>query len=63
MTELQEEMGFPRTFLMQAYLAKGQTFAQKACPTKNNSPVIFDTEEFEKWRTAIQKAENKALPR
>lgn len=58
-----KEMGFPEKFLMIAYLTKGQTFAQKLNTVKKNSPIIFDTEGFEKWRLNRLAAENKALPR
>ena len=57
------KMGFPETFLLTAYRTKGQTFAQKKDPYKSNSPILFDTEEFEKWRMRRLKAENMALPR
>lgn len=56
-------MGFPETFLLAAYRSRGQTFAQKKDPAKSNSPILFDTEEFEKWRMRRLKSENKALPR
>jgi len=62
LTELRK-MGFPEQFLLLAYLAKGQTFAQKVDPTKKNSPIMFETEGFEKWRMQRQQTENKALPR
>ena len=48
-TEL-EKMGFPREFLEYSYRRKGQNFACKINPAKSNSPIIFDTEEFEKFR-------------
>lgn len=56
-TEL-EKLGFPRESLMAAYRRRGQTYAWKANPAKRNSPIIFDTEAFEKWR--IQMASRKA---
>lgn len=49
MTEL-EKLGFPREHLEYAYRRKGQTFAFKMNPTKKNSAILFDTEEYEKWR-------------
>ena len=63
--KLQElvKMGFPQTFLLDAYRSKGQTFAQKKDPNKSNSPILFDTEEFEKWRMRSLKAENMSIPR
>lgn len=57
------EMGFPEEMLMNAYRTKGQTFAQKMTPGKKKSPIIFDTEEFEKWRIKQLKAENESLYR
>lgn len=47
-TEL-EKMGFPREYLLYAYRRKGQNYAWKAIPARN-SPILFDTEVFEKWR-------------
>ena len=44
------EMGFPEEFLDSAYRESNQSFAQKINPYKKNSPIIFDTEEFDKWR-------------
>ena len=48
-TEL-EKMGFPEEFLFRAYRVRGQTFAQKLNPAKRNSPILFDTSGFDKWR-------------
>ena len=45
-----EKMGFPREMLNRAYREKGQTFAWKMNPLKSNSPLVFDTDGFEKWR-------------
>ena len=47
-TEL-EKMGFPREYLLYAYRRKGQNYAWNATPARN-SPILFDTEVFEKWR-------------
>ena len=47
-TEL-ERMGFTRSFLLSAYRRKGQAFAWKNSHAPN-SPIMFDTEKFEKWR-------------
>lgn len=44
------KMGFPEEYLLMAYRSRGQTFAWKMNPTKSNSPILFDTEGFEKWR-------------
>lgn len=51
-TEL-EKMGFPREFLLYAFRRKGQTYAWKMNPAKPNSTIVFDTENFEKWRCRI----------
>lgn len=53
-----EKMGFPDEFLLYAYRRRGQTYAWKVNPTKKNSPIVFDTESFEKWR--VQMASGKA---
>lgn len=53
------KMGFPRSFLDEAYRERGQDFAQKGA--KKNSPIFFDTELFEKWRERKQREENRAL--
>jgi hypothetical protein len=45
-----KSMGFPEEYLLFAYRSKGQTFAWKMNPTKSNSPILFDTEGFEKFR-------------
>lgn len=44
------EMGLPESYLMRAYATPGQTFACRANPMDKKSPILFDTEEFEKWR-------------
>lgn len=60
-TELMAIFGFPEEFLDRAYRQRGQTFAQKLNPTKRNSPIIFDTVGFEKWRMKQLKMENKVV--
>ena len=57
------KMGLPKEVLFEAYRSKGQTFAQKINPLKPNSPIIFDTAGFEKWRIDRCKAENAGIPR
>ena len=47
------EMGFPEEFLDSAYRES----------YKKNSPIIFDTEEFDKWRLRKLRDENKAIRR
>ena len=49
-------MGFSYQYLRRAYGTPGQTFATKVSPLKSNSVILFDTEEFEKWR--VQDIEN-----
>ena len=55
------KMGFPRSFLDEAYRERGQDFAQKGA--KKNSPIFFDTELFEKWRVRKLANENQAMQR
>lgn len=57
------DMGIPESMLMNAYREKGQNFAQKIDPKRSNSPIVFDTAEFDKWRMKMQRAENKAIIR
>lgn len=56
-------MGIPESMLMNAYREKGQNFAQKIDSKRSNSPIVFDTAEFDKWRMKMQRAENKAIIR
>lgn len=49
------ELGFPVWYLRTCYWTKGQTFAVKANPKNKNSPILFDTEKFEKWRLQQEK--------
>ena len=58
-----EVMKTSEQMLLNAYRIKGQTFAQKSDPTKRNSPIIFFTKQFEKWREEQQKIENRSIPR
>ena len=53
-------LGIPEEMLMLASNEKRQTFAQKINPYKKNSPIIFDTEEFEKWRLKLLRTEQKS---
>lgn len=43
------KFGIPKVTLLEAYDTPGQTFARKISPLKKNSPIIFDTDGFEKW--------------
>ena len=58
-------MGFSNKLLQEAYKSKGQTFAQKINPSapNGNSPIVFDTDGFEKWRIDRCKVENAGIPR
>lgn len=56
-------MGFPKEMLMNAYRYPGQRFAQKIDPAKKNSPIVFNTEEFDKWLRRRQKTENNSIVR
>ena len=59
--EMRDVIGIPEEMLMRAYRTKGQKFAQKMDPKKRNSPIIFITEGFERWREEQQALENKAV--
>lgn len=48
-TELRQ-MGFPRSVVDRAARSKGQRFCWRSNPKNPRSPLLFDTEEFEKWR-------------
>ncbi len=56
-------MGFPKEMLMNAYRYPGQRFAQKIDARQKNSPIVFDTEEFDKWRLKMLQTENKSIMR
>lgn len=55
------KLGYTKDFLMSAYRVPGQRFAMKENMLKSNSVIIFDTEEFEKWRMKKLAAENKVI--
>lgn len=55
------KLGYTKEFLMNAYRVPGQRFAMKENMLKSNSVIIFDTEEFEKWRMKNLAAENKVI--
>ena len=57
------KMGFPEELLDRAYREMGQTFAYKISPTKKNSPIMFDTAGFERWRLKQIQTENRSLQR
>lgn len=43
-------LGFPEKMLLRASREKNQTFAFKMNPFAKNSPLLFDTAGFERWR-------------
>lgn len=55
-----EQMGFPKEYLLRAYHSRGQTFATKMNPAKPNSPIIFNTEGFDRWMQQEIKAQRAA---
>lgn len=57
------EMGFPREFLMLAYRSKGNNFASKINPLRDNSGIFFETAGFEKWRLKQIDMQVKSIPR
>ena len=46
-TELYK-MGIPKT-VIQLAIAENKEFIRKTNPVKKNSPLVVDTEEFDKW--------------
>lgn len=50
-TEL-KEMGYPEEWLRTIYRSRHQKIAWKMDESKRNSPILFDTEELEKFRIA-----------
>lgn len=44
------KMGFPEDVLLRASREKNQTFCWRQNPKNRTSPLLFDTEGFEKWR-------------
>lgn len=59
-TEL-KKLGFAERFLREAYRLPGQRFAMKQNMLKVKSPIVFDTDEFEKWRMKNLIAENRII--
>ena len=45
-----KEMGFTEDYLLYVYRNNKTAIAWKMNPTKRNSSILFDTEEFEKFR-------------
>lgn len=57
------KLGFPEALLLRASMEQGQTFAFKANPLSRTSPLLFDTEGFEKWRLKQAKNLVKSMPK
>lgn len=49
MSEL-KAMGFAESYLLYVFRRNDKAIAWKANPCSQNSPILFDTEEFEKRR-------------
>lgn len=52
-----EKMVCPKSYLLRACHSRGQTFATKMNPAKPNSPIIFNTEGFDRWMQQEIKAQ------
>lgn len=61
--QLMRECGFPERYLERAYRSPGQTFATKSNPNARNSPILFDTDGFERWRQREISAQERAQRR
>lgn len=57
------ELGFTEASLLRARMEPGQTFAFKANPLSRTSPLLFETEGFEKWRIKQAKNLTQSIPR
>lgn len=57
------KLGYTKEYLMKQYRIRGQKFARKQDPTCRNSPIIFDTELFEKQQQRQQEIENRQIRR
>lgn len=62
MSEL-KKMGFPEEYLKRVYRMQKQRIAWKMNPLKNTSPIVFDTEELEKFRIAEIKMQVTSMPK
>ncbi len=58
-----EKLGYTKEYLMKQYRIRGQKFAKKQDPTRRNSPIIFDTELFERQQQRQQELENRQIRR
>ncbi len=54
------ELGFTEAYLMRAVAEPGQRFATRQNPMHRCSPILFDTEEFEKWRMKDMEMQERA---
>lgn len=59
LSAMRDELSIPEEVLLTAYQTPGQTFARKINPKKRNSPIVFDTAEFEKWWLKRVKAQQR----
>lgn len=56
-----KKLGFSEEMLLRAALEKGQTFAWKMNPVCRTSTILFDTDEFEKWRKKQARATQQSM--
>lgn len=57
------KLGYSREYLLKQYRIRGQDFAKKQNPAIRNSPIIFDTELFERQQRGQQEIENRQIRR
>jgi len=63
LSELRDEMGFPMTYLMNIYRDPTLSCAWKMDPTKQKSPILFDTAKLEQHREKQMEIEKKSRRR
>ena len=54
-------MGFSEMALLNIAATNGQKLAWKNDPLKSNSPLLFDTDELEKWRVKQAKTTTQSI--
>ena len=54
-------MGFSEMALLKIAATNGQKLAWKNDPLKSNSPLLFDTDELEKWRIKQAKTTTQSI--
>lgn len=59
--EMVEHTGLSKEYFKQLYRNPGVTFVAKLDPLKRNSPIMVETEAFEKWRIKQIQMEKKEL--